>query len=50
MSPLSRGFQGRRRAEGDSAGVPRRQYVTYDFPDVSAELSCQGGQAWLADA
>src|SRR5256885_11814619 len=36
MSFVSRGFQGRRRADGDSAGVPPGQYVTPDFPVLSA--------------
>src|SRR5262245_23631398 len=37
MSPqISRGFQGRRRPESDSARVPPGQYVTDDFPVLSA--------------
>src|SRR5207237_3256497 len=35
MSPLSRGFRGRRRAV-DAARVPPGQYVTRDFPVLSA--------------
>ena len=36
MSPISRGFSGRRRAEVDPARVPPGQYVTRDFPVLSA--------------
>ena len=37
MSFVSRGFKGRRRDEGDDAGrVPPGQYVTEDFPVLSA--------------
>jgi DMSO/TMAO reductase YedYZ molybdopterin-dependent catalytic subunit len=36
MSSVSRGFRGRRRAEVDSARVPPGQYVTADFPVLSA--------------
>jgi DMSO/TMAO reductase YedYZ molybdopterin-dependent catalytic subunit len=37
MSPISRGFHGRRReAAGDSGRVPPGQYVTEDFPVLSA--------------
>ena len=36
MSPISRGFRGRRRAEADPARVPPGQYVTDDFPVLSA--------------
>src|SRR5256714_10757450 len=36
MSPISRGFRGRRRAEVDPARVPPGQYVTDDFPVLSA--------------
>jgi hypothetical protein len=36
MSPISRGFQGRRRAEAGPAGAPPGQYVTYDFSVPSA--------------
>ena len=35
MSPISRGFR-RRRAEADPARVPPGQYVTHDFPVLSA--------------
>jgi DMSO/TMAO reductase YedYZ molybdopterin-dependent catalytic subunit len=33
---VSRGFQGRRRADADPARVPPGQYVTDDFPVLSA--------------
>jgi DMSO/TMAO reductase YedYZ molybdopterin-dependent catalytic subunit len=36
MSPISRGFMGRRRHGGDPARVPPGQYVTDDFPVLSA--------------
>jgi DMSO/TMAO reductase YedYZ molybdopterin-dependent catalytic subunit len=36
MSPISRGFHGRRRPVGDPARVPPGQYVTDDFPVLSA--------------
>ncbi len=36
MSPVSRGFHGRRRAAVDPARVPPGQYVTQDFPVLSA--------------
>jgi DMSO/TMAO reductase YedYZ molybdopterin-dependent catalytic subunit len=37
MSPISRGFHGRRRHdETDSARIPPGQYLTYDFPVLSA--------------
>jgi DMSO/TMAO reductase YedYZ molybdopterin-dependent catalytic subunit len=36
MSPISRGFSGRRRAEVDPSRVPPGQYVTRDFPVLSA--------------
>jgi DMSO/TMAO reductase YedYZ molybdopterin-dependent catalytic subunit len=36
MSFVSRGFAGRRRADGDSSRVPPGQYVTDDFPVLSA--------------
>jgi DMSO/TMAO reductase YedYZ molybdopterin-dependent catalytic subunit len=36
MSPISRGFRGRRQEEADSGRVPPGQYVTYDFPVLSA--------------
>jgi len=36
MTPVSRGFQGRRRPEADAARVPPGQYVTDDFPVLSA--------------
>src|SRR5579859_3244174 len=35
MSPISRGFTGRRRHGGDPARVPPGQYVTDDFPVLS---------------
>lgn len=36
MSPISRGFHGRRRDTADSGRVPPGQYVTADFPVLSA--------------
>ncbi len=36
MSPISRGFHGRRRPEVDPARVPPGQYVVTDFPVLSA--------------
>src|ERR671928_1802268 len=36
MSPISRGFRGRRAADADAARVPPGQYVTPDFPVLSA--------------
>jgi DMSO/TMAO reductase YedYZ molybdopterin-dependent catalytic subunit len=36
MSPISRGFRGRRREDIDPARVPPGQYVTPDFPVLSA--------------
>jgi DMSO/TMAO reductase YedYZ molybdopterin-dependent catalytic subunit len=36
MAPVSRGFHGRRRSGGDPARVPPGQYVTEDFPVLSA--------------
>ena len=36
MSPISRGFSGRRRRGADAARVPPGQYVTDDFPVLSA--------------
>ena len=36
MSPISRGFTGRRRAAPDPSRVPPGQYVTRDFPVLSA--------------
>jgi DMSO/TMAO reductase YedYZ molybdopterin-dependent catalytic subunit len=36
MSFVSRGFRGRRRPEGDPSLVPPGQYVTTDFPVLSA--------------
>ena len=36
MSFVSRGFRGRRRSDADSARVPPGQYVTPDFPVLSA--------------
>jgi DMSO/TMAO reductase YedYZ molybdopterin-dependent catalytic subunit len=36
MSPVSRGFLGRRRATADPSRVPPGQYVTRDFPVLSA--------------
>ena len=36
MSPISRGFRGRRRRDVDPARVPPGQYVVTDFPVLSA--------------
>jgi DMSO/TMAO reductase YedYZ molybdopterin-dependent catalytic subunit len=36
MSPVSRGFTGRRRPVADPSRVPPGQYVTEDFPVLSA--------------
>jgi DMSO/TMAO reductase YedYZ molybdopterin-dependent catalytic subunit len=36
MSPISRGFSGRRRPVADPSRVPPGQYVTLDFPVLSA--------------
>ena len=36
MSPISRGFTGRKRSTGDAARVPPGQYLTGDFPVLSA--------------
>src|ERR1700719_4445519 len=36
MSPISRGFTGRRREVADPSRVPPGQYVTDDFPVLSA--------------
>jgi DMSO/TMAO reductase YedYZ molybdopterin-dependent catalytic subunit len=36
MSPISRGFSGRRRPVADPSRVPPGQYVTSDFPVLSA--------------
>src|ERR1700722_5183763 len=36
MSPISRGFLGRRGSRGDPSRVPPGQYVTDDFPVLSA--------------
>jgi DMSO/TMAO reductase YedYZ molybdopterin-dependent catalytic subunit len=36
VSPISRGFHGRRRAAGSQGRVPPGQYVTPDFPVLSA--------------
>src|SRR5579871_343564 len=36
MSPISRGFKGRRRPVADPSRVPPGQYVTDDFPVLSA--------------
>ena len=36
MSPISRGFMGRRQSVDDPARVPPGQYVTRDFPVLSA--------------
>ena len=36
MSPISRGFRGRRSSSEDPARIPPGQYVTHDFPVLSA--------------
>jgi DMSO/TMAO reductase YedYZ molybdopterin-dependent catalytic subunit len=36
MSPISRGFRGRRQPEADPSRVPPGQYLTRDFPVLSA--------------
>jgi DMSO/TMAO reductase YedYZ molybdopterin-dependent catalytic subunit len=36
MSPVMRGFRGRRRPDADAARVPPGQYLTPDFPVLSA--------------
>ena len=36
MSPISRGFHGRRRPAADPSRVPPGQYLTDDFPVLSA--------------
>jgi DMSO/TMAO reductase YedYZ molybdopterin-dependent catalytic subunit len=36
MSPISRGFRGRRRSDVDPSRIPPGQYVTHDFPVLSA--------------
>jgi DMSO/TMAO reductase YedYZ molybdopterin-dependent catalytic subunit len=36
MPPISRGFGGRRRPEADSSSLPPGQYLTRDFPVLSA--------------
>jgi DMSO/TMAO reductase YedYZ molybdopterin-dependent catalytic subunit len=36
VSPISRGFQGRRQADADPSRIPPGQYVTPDFPVLSA--------------
>jgi DMSO/TMAO reductase YedYZ molybdopterin-dependent catalytic subunit len=36
MSPISRGFTGRRRPVEDPARIPPGQYLTHDFPVLSA--------------
>ncbi|MBX5442678.1 MAG: sulfite oxidase-like oxidoreductase [Solirubrobacteraceae bacterium] len=36
MPPISRGFQGRRRTDVDPARIPPGQYLTPDFPVLSA--------------
>jgi len=36
MTPVSRGFRGRRQAEGTAARLPPGQYETRDFPVLSA--------------
>jgi DMSO/TMAO reductase YedYZ molybdopterin-dependent catalytic subunit len=36
MSPISRGFHGRRREAATAARVPPGQYLTHDFPVLSA--------------
>jgi DMSO/TMAO reductase YedYZ molybdopterin-dependent catalytic subunit len=36
MSPISRGFHGRRRDDAEAARIPPGQYLTTDFPVLSA--------------
>jgi DMSO/TMAO reductase YedYZ molybdopterin-dependent catalytic subunit len=36
MPPISRGFHGRRRDDGEAARIPPGQYLTTDFPVLSA--------------
>ena len=36
MSPVSRGFGGRRRPDADPTRIPPGQYITPDFPVLSA--------------
>jgi len=36
MAPISRGFRGRRHADADPARIPPGQYLTPDFPVLSA--------------
>src|SRR5437588_12276338 len=36
MAPISRGFRGRQRSDADPGRVPPGQYVTRDFPVLSA--------------
>ena len=36
MAPISRGFLGHRRADGDPSRIPPGQYLTRDFPVLSA--------------
>jgi DMSO/TMAO reductase YedYZ molybdopterin-dependent catalytic subunit len=36
MTPISRGFHGRRRSDADAARLPPGQYLTPDFPVLSA--------------
>jgi hypothetical protein len=54
MSPISRGFRGRRR-QVDSARLPPGQHVVDDFPVLSAGSTphrpledVTGGRAWIA--
>jgi DMSO/TMAO reductase YedYZ molybdopterin-dependent catalytic subunit len=42
MSPISRGFTGRRRGTVDPSRVPPGQYVTLDFPVLSAGPTPRG--------
>jgi DMSO/TMAO reductase YedYZ molybdopterin-dependent catalytic subunit len=43
VNPVSRGFKGRRRDGGDEGRVPPGQYVTHDFPVLSAGPTPQTG-------
>jgi DMSO/TMAO reductase YedYZ molybdopterin-dependent catalytic subunit len=36
MSPISRGFTGRQQSDADPSRVPPGQYVTHDWPVLSA--------------
>jgi DMSO/TMAO reductase YedYZ molybdopterin-dependent catalytic subunit len=47
MTPITRGFHGRRRPDVDPARVPPGQYVTHDFPVLSAGPTRHGSlESW----